>query len=92
MADYLLRSQVLNRDAVQQIESEAKDTMRHAVEEMEAIEHPGQEILFDYVYASGRPTSFDEGLAELRAVKRPPAVKPIGPQPGPQTGDVEAET
>jgi pyruvate dehydrogenase E1 component alpha subunit len=92
MADYLLRSQVLNRDAVQQIESEAKDTMRHAVEEMEAIEHPGQEILFDYVYASGRPASFDEGLAELRAVKRPPAVRPIGPQPGTQTGDVEAKT
>jgi pyruvate dehydrogenase E1 component alpha subunit len=91
MADYLIRSQVLNRDAVQQIESEAKESIRHAVVEMEAIEHPGQEILFDYVYASGRPASFDEALAELRTVKRPPAVKPIGPQPGSQTGDVEAK-
>ena len=59
---------------------------------MEDIEHPGQEILFDDVYASGRPWNFDEGLAELHAVERPPEVKPVGPAPGSQTGDVETET
>lgn len=92
MAAYLERSQIMNGDAVTEIHTEAKETMRRAVEEMESIEHPSQEILFDFVYASGRPPSFDEALEELRSVSRPPAVKPIGPQPGAQTGDVEIKT
>jgi hypothetical protein len=44
---------------------------------MEAIEQPGQEILFDGIYASGRPWSFDEGLDELRKSARPPEVRPL---------------
>ncbi len=44
-----------------------------------------------YVYASARPWSFHEGLDELTAVERPPEVKRLGPQPGAQTGEVEAE-
>ena len=53
---------------------------------MEAIQQPGQEILFDHVYASGRPWTFDEGLEELRSVARPPEVKPLGPPPQTGTG------
>jgi pyruvate dehydrogenase E1 component alpha subunit len=92
LAAYLARLQILDGPAVGDIEAEAKVTIRQAVEDMESIEQPGQEILFDYVYASGRPPSFDEGLEELRSVDRPPAVKPLGPQPGQQTGDVETKT
>jgi pyruvate dehydrogenase E1 component alpha subunit len=92
MAEYLQRTGVLDESGIQEIQSEATATIKQAVEDMESIEHPGQEILFDYVYASGRPSTFDEGLNELRSVARPPEVKPLGPQPGPQTGDVESET
>jgi pyruvate dehydrogenase E1 component alpha subunit len=92
MAAYLLRSALIDQGGIDDITSEAREVIRKAVEEMEAIEHPSQEILFDYVYASGRPPSYDEALEELRAISRAPAVKPLGPQPGPQTGDVETET
>lgn len=92
MASFLDRIGVLDGDGAEQIRAEAKDTIAESVREMEAIEQPGQEILFDYVYRSGRPWSFDEGLEELRSVERPPEVTPLGPQPGAQTGDVESET
>jgi pyruvate dehydrogenase E1 component alpha subunit len=92
MSGYLERNQILDTEQVADIHSEAKERMKEAVYEMESIEHPSQEILFDYVYASGRPASFDEALEELRSIERPPAVKPIGPQPGAQTGDVEVGT
>ncbi|MGH2787059.1 MAG: thiamine pyrophosphate-dependent dehydrogenase E1 component subunit alpha [Actinomycetota bacterium] len=92
MAGFLSRKGVLDAGAVDEIRAEAKEAIAEAVREMEAIEQPGQEILFDYVYKSGRPWNFDEGLDELRSVERPPEVKPLGPQPGPQTGDVESET
>jgi pyruvate dehydrogenase E1 component alpha subunit len=88
-AAYLKRVGALTDSEEEAIRQEAKEKIAAAVAEMEAIEHPGQEILFDDVYASGRPWSFDEGLAELKAVPRPGEVKPVGPQPGPSTGDVE---
>ena len=91
MANFLDRIGVLDAAGAEEIRAEAKDTIAEAVKEMEAIEQPGQEILFDYVYGSGRPWNFDEGLEELRSVERPPEVKPLGPQPGVQTGDVESE-
>ena len=84
---FLKRLGILDDDAEASIRQECKEQIAQAVTEMEAMAHPGQEILFEDVYASGRPWSFDEGLAELRAVERPPEVKPIGPQPGPSTGD-----
>jgi pyruvate dehydrogenase E1 component alpha subunit len=89
MSAYLKRTGVLDETTQDAIEAEAKDTIAAAVTEMEAIEQPGLEILFDHVYASGRPWSFDEGLAELKAISRPPEVKPVGPQAGPSTGDGE---
>ena len=91
MGGFLLRLGVLNHAQDDQIREEAKATIADAVRTMEAIEHPGQEILFDHVYTSTRPWSFDEGLDELRSVQRPQEVKPLGPQPGPSgTGDTQA--
>jgi pyruvate dehydrogenase E1 component alpha subunit len=88
MSAFLRRLGVLDEDTEAEMRDEAKTTMAQAVKEMEAIEQPGQEILFDHVYASGYPWSFKDGLEELHAAERPPAVKPLGPQPtSPATGD-----
>lgn len=89
MAGFLKRQGLLDDTAEEQIKQEAKESIAAAVREMEAIEQPDLDILFQHVYASGRPWTFDEGLEELRSVERPPEVKPIGPQAGPSTGDVE---
>jgi len=78
MSAYLHRNGILDEATEQEIIAEAKRTIAAAVEEMEAMAQPSQEILFDHTYASGRPWSFDEGLAELKAVERPPEVKPVG--------------
>lgn len=84
---FLRRLSLLDDDQEAQIRAEAKEAIAEAVREMEAIPHPGQEILFDHVYASGRPWSFDEGLAELAQVERPPEVKPLGPPTSPGAGE-----
>jgi pyruvate dehydrogenase E1 component subunit alpha len=89
MRGFLTRRSLLDDDAAQEIQAEAKETIAQAVRDMEAIAQPDRSILFDDVYTSGRPWSFDEGLDELRHSKRPPAVTPLGPQPGSSTGDVE---
>jgi pyruvate dehydrogenase E1 component alpha subunit len=89
---FLKRMGILDDDEVDEVKADAKETIAKAVTDMEAVGQPGLEILFDYVYAAGRPWSFDECLDELKRVHRPPEVKPLGPQPGVQTGDVEAET
>lgn len=81
MAGFLQRIGVIDEARLAEIEDEAKATIAEAVKEMEAITHPGQSILFDVVYASGRPWTFDEALEELEAVERPPEVKPLGPPP-----------
>lgn len=90
MAAFLKRLGVLDEETDAAIRSEAKESIAASVREMEAMQHPGQEILFDHTYAGDRPWSFDEGLEELRGTDRPPEVKPIGPTPGPDTGDVTA--
>ena len=87
--EFLKRIGALDDEQEEAIRAEAKSSIAQSVTEMEAIEHPDESILFDHVYASGRPWTFDEGLDELRHVARPPEVKPVGPQPGPSTGDVE---
>ncbi|MGH2748806.1 MAG: pyruvate dehydrogenase (acetyl-transferring) E1 component subunit alpha [Actinomycetota bacterium] len=79
MQAFLDRLGILGEDGVEAIRQEAKDTIAQSVKDMEAIQQPEQEILFDHVYASGKPWTFEEGLAELRAVERPPEVKPMGP-------------
>ncbi len=84
---FLSRIGVLDETKEEEIRADAKVTIAAAVKDMEAIEQPGREILFDHVYASGRPWSFDEGLDELRAVERPPEVKPTGPPPSTGAGE-----
>jgi pyruvate dehydrogenase E1 component alpha subunit len=77
MAGFLRRLTILDDSGIEDIGAEAKATIAQAVEEMEAITQPDREILFEHVYASGRPWTFDEGLEELRSVARPPEVKPL---------------
>jgi pyruvate dehydrogenase E1 component alpha subunit len=90
MNGFLRRLGIMNDDLEASIRDEAKSEIADAVTQMEAMKHPGQEILFDHTYSSGRPWNFDEGLEELRHTARAPEVKPVGPQPGPDTGDVSA--
>jgi pyruvate dehydrogenase E1 component alpha subunit len=87
MAAYLRRVGVLDDDAEEELWAEARDIVAAAVAEMEAIPQPDQDILFENVYASGRPWTFDEALAELRRVERPPEVKPLGPPPSSGAGE-----
>lgn len=87
MSGYLKRLGVLSDEDEEKIRAEAKDSIAASVKEMEAIEQPGQEILFEHVYASGRPWTFDEGLDELRHVARAPEVKPLGAPPSTGAGE-----
>lgn len=89
-ASYLQRAGVLDADGAAAIGREAKERIARAVTELEIIGQPTQEILFNYVYAAGRPPSFDDGLAELKHTRRPPEVKPLGPQGPASTGDADA--
>lgn len=82
MSAYLRRLGILDDTAEDEIRAEAKASIAASVEEMEAMEQPEREILFDHTFTSGRPDSFDEGLEELHHVHRPDAVKPVGPPPG----------
>lgn len=81
MSAFLQRIGVMDDTKKEEIAAEAKETIAQAVTEMEAIEQPDQEILFEGIYASGRPWSFDEGLDELRASARPPEVRPLNAPP-----------
>jgi pyruvate dehydrogenase E1 component alpha subunit len=76
-ADFLKRLGVLSHSKDDEIKQEAKHRIAEAVGTMESISQPEQDILFEHVYASGRPAAFDEALDELRAVQRPPEVKPL---------------
>lgn len=87
---YLQRLGALDDDQAADIHEEAKELIAAAVAEMESLDFPGVEILFDYVYASERPVSLTEGLDELRSIERRPEVKPLGPHPSASTGDSDA--
>ena len=87
MGRYLHRLGILDDHKEDSIRQEAKTTIASAVADMEAIEQPDQNILFDTVYASGRPWMFDEALEELGSVDRPEAVKPLGPPTSPGAGE-----
>lgn len=82
MAGFLRRAGLLDDSAEEEIRAEAKASIAAAVEEMESYDPPGQEVLFDHTFSSGRPASFDEGLAELHEVHRPEVVRPAGTPPG----------
>jgi pyruvate dehydrogenase E1 component alpha subunit len=87
MSAFLKRLGILDEDREAEIRDEAKKSIAEAVTEMESHEQPGQEILFEGVYASGMPWTFTEGLAELQAVPRPGEVKPITAPPTPGAGE-----
>lgn len=87
MGGFLRRIGVLDDTIEQGLRAEAKATITDAVKGMESIRHPEQDILFEGVYASGWPWTFDEGLAELREVERPPEVKPMGPSASSGAGE-----
>jgi pyruvate dehydrogenase E1 component alpha subunit len=87
MSAFLHRLGVLDTEAEAQLRSEAREVVARAVTDMESVAHPDQSILFDGVYASERPWTFEEGLAELRATPRAPAVKPLGPPPSAGAGE-----
>ena len=87
MGAFLRRIGVLEDGIEQELREEAKATIATAVRDLESIRQPDQDILFDGVYASGRPWTFEEGLAELRNVERPPEVKPLGPAPSTGAGE-----
>ncbi len=77
MASFLGRLGILGTDAAQEIQEEAKASIQDAVKEMEAIEPPGLEVIFQNVYAKNPPESFEEGLEELKAVGQREIVKPL---------------
>jgi pyruvate dehydrogenase E1 component alpha subunit len=86
MSAFLKRLGILDDSKEDAFRLEAKATIAESVKEMEAYEQPGQEVLFDDVYASEAPWTFREGLEELRSVPRPEVVKPVGPAaPSPST-------
>ena len=85
MAAFLARHGVLDAGGVDDIKAEAKQMIADAVAEMEAMEHPALDILFDHTYAGGRPWTFDEGLRELEAVGQRDVVKPLN-APSPERG------
>jgi len=87
MSRYLKRIGLLTDHAAEETYEEAKHQIATAVGEMESISHPDQEILFETVYASGRPWMFEEALRELRSVERPEEVKPLGPPTSPGAGE-----
>jgi pyruvate dehydrogenase E1 component alpha subunit len=86
MSAFLRRLRVLDDDTEEELRSEAKEHISAAVRDMEAIRQPDQDILFDGIYASGRPWTFEEALQELTAVERRPEVRPMGVPPSSGAG------
>ena len=86
MGAFLRRLRVLDDDTEEELRSEAKEHISAAVRDMEAIQQPDQNILFDGIYASGRPWTFGEALQELTTVERRPEVRPLGVAPSSGAG------
>jgi pyruvate dehydrogenase E1 component alpha subunit len=86
MGAFLRRLRVLDDDTEEELRSEAKEHISAAVRDMEAIQQPDQNILFDGIYASGRPWTFEEALQELTTVERRPEVRPLGVAPSSGAG------
>lgn len=67
MSGFLRRLGLLDDDGEASLREEAKTMMAEGVKGLEALEQPGPEVMFDHVYASGRPWTYEEALAEQRA-------------------------
>lgn len=70
MGAYLKRLGVLDDASEEAVFEDARSRIAQAVVELEAIEPPGHEIMFEHVYGGTRPPGFDDNLAELEATKR----------------------
>jgi pyruvate dehydrogenase E1 component alpha subunit len=64
-AAFLRRRGALTESDEKGIRAQAAEIVAEAVTEMEAVERPGAEVLFDYVYRSGRPWTLEQGAADL---------------------------
>lgn len=89
MSGFLRRLSILDDDKEQELRHEAKQMMAEGVKGLESIKQPGPEVMFDYVYKTGRPWTYEEGLEEVRSVPRQAAAEPNAPPNPPSTGDVE---
>lgn len=87
MASYLKRTGVIDDAHESALRQEAKEALAEAVRHMESITQPGEDTLFEHVYASGMPWTFEEGLADLRSVARPPEARPAGAPETPGAGE-----
>jgi pyruvate dehydrogenase E1 component alpha subunit len=67
---FLERIGVLDDARDEEIGHEAKRRVAEAVQELESLDPPDASVLFDHVYASGRPKVYEEAMAELRSVGR----------------------
>jgi pyruvate dehydrogenase E1 component alpha subunit len=54
MARFLQRQGVLEDTAIEGIHAEAKEQIAQGVREMDSVEPPGEDVLFDFVYSTGR--------------------------------------
>jgi TPP-dependent pyruvate/acetoin dehydrogenase alpha subunit len=86
MAAFLRRQGIIDDAKEAELHDEVQAVVARAVAEMEAIDHPGRDILFEHVYASGRPWTYGEAMAELQSVRRPPQEKPPGSPTTPGAG------
>jgi pyruvate dehydrogenase E1 component alpha subunit len=66
MRGFLERIEVLDEARNSQIIGDARRLIDEAVREMESLEPPGPEVLFETTYAGGRLRDFDSALAELK--------------------------
>jgi pyruvate dehydrogenase E1 component alpha subunit len=69
-AAFLKRLGALDDDTEHAIKKQASELIAEAVAELEEVEPPGPDIIFDHLYASPRPWTLEEGLRDLREAKR----------------------
>jgi pyruvate dehydrogenase E1 component alpha subunit len=65
MRAFLDRLGVLDTARDEEINREAREKIAESVRDMESLDPPGPEVLFETTYAGGRPAAFDRALAEL---------------------------
>lgn len=87
MAGFLRREGVFDDDKDAAIRQEAKDMVAEGVRGLESMDLPGPEVMFDPVYASGRPWTYEEQLEEVTSVARQEPAAPPAPPAAPTAGD-----
>lgn len=68
-AAFLRRLGLASDADIEAIHADARERVAAGVRELESRKAPGPEVLFDDVYVSIRPWTFDEQLAELEATR-----------------------